>query len=172
MASPYLEALARRVLVFDGALGTEFMARELDDAAFGGAAHHGCHEALVRSSPHLVTRMHEEYLEAGCDVLETDSFTGSRLKLDEFGLGEHTVAINYGAARLAREAADRFATPAWPRFVAGALGPTGMLISSSDPSLSKITFDELAELYREQAVALTEGGVDLLLIETSQDLLE
>jgi 5-methyltetrahydrofolate--homocysteine methyltransferase len=172
MASTYLDALARRVLVFDGALGTEFMAGDLDDAAFGGAAHHGCNEALVLSSPHLVTAVHERYLAAGCDVVETDSFTASRLKLDEYGLGEHTEAINYGAARLAREAADRFATPAWPRFVAGALGPTGMLISSSDPSLSKITFDELAELYREQAVALIAGGVDLLLIETSQDLLE
>ncbi|MGA2395025.1 MAG: methionine synthase [Candidatus Lustribacter sp.] len=172
MTSPYLEALARRVLVFDGALGTEFMARELDEGAFGGAAYHGCHEALVLNSPHLVTAMHEQYLEAGCDVLETDSFTASRLKLDEYGLGAETAAINYGAARLAREAADRFSTPDRPRFVAGALGPTGMLISSSDPSLSKITFDELAELYREQAVSLIDGGVDLLLIETSQDLLE
>jgi 5-methyltetrahydrofolate--homocysteine methyltransferase len=172
MPSPYLEALARRVLIFDGALGTEFMARELDDAAFGGAAYHGCNEALVLSSPQLVARIHESYLAAGCDVIETDSFTASRLKLDEYGLGQHTVAINHGAARIAREMADTFSTPEWPRFVAGALGPTGMLISSSDPSLSKITFDELAELYREQTVALTEGGVDLLLIETSQDLLE
>jgi 5-methyltetrahydrofolate--homocysteine methyltransferase len=172
MDSPYLDALARRVLIFDGALGTEFMARELDDAAFGGAAYHGCNEALVLSSPDLVTRVHESYLAAGSDVLETDSFTASRLKLDEYGLGEKTVDINFTAARLAREAADRYSTPEWPRFVAGALGPTGMLISSSDPSLSKITFDELAELYREQTVALTEGGVDLMLIETSQDLLE
>jgi 5-methyltetrahydrofolate--homocysteine methyltransferase len=172
MASAYLDALARRVLIFDGALGTEFMARELDDAAFGGAAYQGCNEALVLSSPQLVTRIHESYLAAGCDVIETDSFTASRLKLEEYGLGEHTVAINYTAARLAREAADKFSTPELPRFVAGALGPTGMLISSSDPSLSKITFDELAELYREQTVALTEGGADLLLIETSQDLLE
>ena len=152
MASHYLEALAQRVLVFDGAMGTEFMARELDDAAFGGAAYHGCNEALVLNSPHIVTYIHEQYLEAGCDVLETDSFTASRLKLDEYGLGAETPAINFGAARLAREAADRFSTPERPRFVAGALGPTGMLISSSDPALSKITFDELAELYREQAV--------------------
>jgi 5-methyltetrahydrofolate--homocysteine methyltransferase len=172
MATGYLDALARRVLVFDGAMGTELMAHELTDAAFGGAAYHGCNEALVLSSPDVVTRIHESYLAAGCDVLETDSFTASRLKLDEYGLGEHTVEINRTAARLAREAADRFATPEQPRFVAGALGPTGMLISSSDPALSKITFDELAALYQEQAVALIEGGVDLLLIETSQDLLE
>jgi 5-methyltetrahydrofolate--homocysteine methyltransferase len=172
MESHYLDALARRVLVFDGALGTEFMARDLDDAAFGGAAYHGCNEALTISSPALVANVHEAYLAAGCDVVETDSFTASRLKLDEYGLGEKTVEINRAAAQIARAAADAYSTPEWPRFVAGALGPTGMLISSSDPSLSKITFDELAELYREQTVALTEGGVDLLLIETSQDLLE
>src|SRR5471032_1754292 len=106
MESTYLDALARRVLIFDGALGTEFMARELDDAAFGGAAYHGCNEALVLSSPALVTRIHESYLAAGCDVLETDSFTASRLKLDEYGLGERTVEVNMTAARLAREAAD------------------------------------------------------------------
>jgi 5-methyltetrahydrofolate--homocysteine methyltransferase len=172
MTSPYLQALAGRVLIFDGAMGTEMMARDLDDAAYGGAALHGCNEALVLSSPDIVVAVHEAYLAAGCDVVETDSFTASRLKLDEYGIGERTVEINLAAARLARTAADRFSTPEWPRFVAGALGPTGMLISSSDPSLSKITFDELAELYREQSVALIEGGVDLLLIETSQDLLE
>ena len=119
-----------------------------------------------------MTAVHESYLAAGCDVVETDSFTASRLKLDEYGLGEHTEEINYGAARLAREAADRFSTPERPRFVAGSMGPTGMLISSSDPTLSKITFDELAELYGEQAAALVEGGVDLLLLETRQDMLE
>src|SRR5271170_6246282 len=96
-ASPYLEALGRRVLVFDGALGTEFMARELDEEAFGGAAYLGCHEALVLSSPHVVSWMHEQYLEAGSDVIETDSFTASRLKLAEYGLGERTVEINEGA---------------------------------------------------------------------------
>jgi 5-methyltetrahydrofolate--homocysteine methyltransferase len=170
--SPYLAALRRRVLVFDGAMGTELMALELDDAAFGGASHHGCHEALVLSRPDLLDDLHTGYLAAGADVIETDSFTASRLKLDEYGLGAHTDEINRTAARLARAAADRFSTPQQPRFVAGSLGPTGMLISSSDPTLSKTTFDELAELYREQAVALVEGGADLLLIETSQDLLE
>jgi 5-methyltetrahydrofolate--homocysteine methyltransferase len=171
-SAPYLEALARRVLVFDGGLGTEMMALDLTDADFGGAAYHGCNEALVLSRPDLVTRIHERYFAAGADVVETDSFTASRLKLDEYGLGERTIEVNVNAARLARAAADRFSTPERPRFVAGSLGPTGMLISSSDPALSKITFDELADLYQEQATALVEGGVDLLLIETSQDLLE
>jgi 5-methyltetrahydrofolate--homocysteine methyltransferase len=170
--SPYLDALAQRVLIFDGGLGTELMALELGNDAFGGAARHGCNEALVLFSPEVISRVHERYFEAGADVVETDSFTASRLKLDEYGLGDRTVELNVNSARLARAMADRFSTPEWPRFVAGSLGPTGMLISSSDPSLSKITFDELADLYQEQATALVEGGVDLLLIETSQDLLE
>jgi 5-methyltetrahydrofolate--homocysteine methyltransferase len=168
----YLEALLERVLIFDGAMGTELMAQHLTDADFGGAAYAGCNEALVLSRPDAVRLIHEHYLESGADVLETDSFTASRLKLAEYGLGERTAEINRRAAEIAREAADRFSTPEKPRFVAGALGPTGMLISSSDPSLSKITFDELADLYGEQARHLVEGGVDLLLIETAQDLLE
>jgi 5-methyltetrahydrofolate--homocysteine methyltransferase len=168
----YLKALAERVLVFDGAMGTELMALELGADDFGGPRQQGCNEALVRTRPDVVSRIHRAYLEAGADVLETDSFTASRLKLDEFGIGEHTVEINRRAAELARAEADAFARDGRPRFVAGALGPTGMLISSSDPSLSKITFDELAALYGEQSRALVEGGVDLLLLETSQDLLE
>ena len=129
-------------------------------------------DLLNLTRPEVVRDIHGAYLEAGADVLETDSFTASRLKLDEFGIGEHTVEINRRAAELARAEADAFARDGRPRFVAGALGPTGMLISSSDPSLSKITFDELAALYGEQSRALVEGGVDLLLLETSQDLLE
>ncbi len=168
----YLEALGRRVLVFDGAMGTEVMALELDDADFGGPGHRGCNEALVLFRPDVVSAIHARYLEAGADVLETDSFTASRLKLDEYGLGARTIEVNRRAAELARIEADRFATAERPRFVAGSLGPTGMLISSSDPALSQITFDQLADIYGEQARALVGGGVDLLVIETSQDLLE
>ncbi|MBV8355934.1 MAG: homocysteine S-methyltransferase family protein, partial [Candidatus Eremiobacteraeota bacterium] len=171
-SSPYLAELARRVLVYDGAMGTQLMALELDDEAYGGASLHGCHEALVLSRPDVIEAIHVAYLEAGADVLETNSFTASRLKLDEYGLGARTVEINRRAGEIARASADRFSTAERPRFVAGSLGPTGMLISSSDPALSKITFDELADVYGEQARALVEGGVDLLLIETSQDLLE
>ncbi len=153
-------------------MGTQLMALELTAKDFGGERQLGCNEALVLSRPELIRSIHERYLEAGADVVETDSFTASRLKLDEFGIGEHTYAVNYDAARLARAAADAYSTPARPRFVAGSMGPTGMLVSSSDPSLSKITFAELAALYGEQARALVEGGVDLLLLETMQDLLE
>lgn len=171
-SSDYLAALSSRVLLFDGALGTQLMAMNLTDADFGGSAYHGCNEALVLSRPDLIEQLHRSYLAAGADVIETDSFTASRLKLEEYGLGSRTVEINRLAAQIARRAADAFSTPEQPRFVAGALGPTGMLISSSDPTLSRITFDELAELYREQAAILVDAGVDLLLIETSQDILE
>ncbi|HEY8313640.1 MAG TPA: homocysteine S-methyltransferase family protein, partial [Candidatus Baltobacteraceae bacterium] len=168
----YLRLLDERVLVFDGAMGTQLMALELSDDDFGGARYHGCNEALVLTRPAIVQSIHESYLQAGADVVETDTFTASRLKLDEYGLGDRVADVNRDAARLARAACDKYATPGKPRFVAGAMGPTGMLISSSDPSLSKITFDELMDLYGEQARYLLEGGADLLLLETMQDLLE
>ena len=154
-------------------MGTQLMELDLSaDDFFGGLSYRGCNEALVLTRPDVVRAIHESYLAAGADVVETDSFTGTRLKLDEYGLGEKTTEINRGAATLAREACDAFATPERPRFVAGSMGPTGMLISSSDPSLSKITYEQLRDLYAEQARALVEGGVDLLLLETMQDLLE
>src|SRR5580658_8244243 len=172
MVSEYLRLLEERVAIFDGAMGTQLMALELSPEDFGGAALHGCNEAIVLARPDIVRSIHEAYLVAGADVVETDSFTASRLKLDEYGIGERTQEVNFQAAAIARKACDAISTPERPRFVAGSMGPTGMLISSSDPSLSKITFDELADLYGEQARYLVEGGVDLLLIETSQDLLE
>jgi 5-methyltetrahydrofolate--homocysteine methyltransferase len=168
---PYLAALRDRVLVFDGAMGTQIMARELAPEAYGGSAYQGCNEAVVLSRPDVVEHIHTAYLEAGADVLETDTFTASRLKLDEYGLGDRVGEINRAAVAIARSCVDRLGSRL-PRFIAGAMGPTGMLISSSDPALSKITFDELAALYGEQARHLVEGGVDLLLLETSQDLLE
>jgi 5-methyltetrahydrofolate--homocysteine methyltransferase len=170
--SEYLRLLGERVLIFDGAMGTQLMELDLSADDFGGLSYRGCNEALVLTRPDVVRAIHESYLAAGADVVETDSFTGTRLKLDEYGLGEKTTEINRGAATLAREACDAFATPERPRFVAGSMGPTGMLISSSDPSLSKITYEQLRDLYAEQARALVEGGVDLLLLETMQDLLE
>ena len=148
------------------------MAPRAPPDAFGGDRYHGCNEVLVLESPGVVEEIYDAYLAAGADVIETNSFTASRLKLDEYGLGDRVGEVNLAAARIARACADRYSTPERPRFVAGAMGPTGMLISSSDPSLSKITFEQLAALYREQAEYLIEGGVDLLLLETSQDLLE
>jgi len=153
-------------------MGTQLMALELTAADFGGQRQHGCNEALVLARPDIVVGIHQAYLAAGADVVETNSFMGSRLKLDEFGLGDRTVEINRRAAELAREACDAVTTPARPRFVAGSMGPTGMLISSSDPSLSNITYERLRDIYGEQARALVDGGADLLLLETMQDLLE
>ncbi|MBV8374172.1 MAG: homocysteine S-methyltransferase family protein, partial [Candidatus Eremiobacteraeota bacterium] len=170
--SEYLRLLAERVLVFDGAMGTQLMALELSAQDYGGERYHGCNEAVILARPDAIRTIHEAYLEEGADVVETDSFTASRLKLDEYGLGEQTYEINHRAAQIAREAADRFSTRSQPRFVAGSMGPTGMLVSSSDPALSKITYAQLRDIYAEQARALVEGGVDLLLLETMQDLLE
>jgi 5-methyltetrahydrofolate--homocysteine methyltransferase len=168
----YLEEVCRRVLVYDGAMGTTIQRLNLVAADYGGEQYDGCPEILAVTRPDVIGSIHEAYLEAGCDVLETDTFTGTRLKLDDYQLGTRTHEINRAAAALARAAADRFSTPEQPRFVAGSMGPTGMLPSSDDPALSNITYQQLAEIYREQAVALMEGGVDLLLIETSQDILE
>ncbi|TAM61762.1 methionine synthase [bacterium] len=173
MNRSYLGALRERVVVFDGAMGTQLMDRNLSAQDFGGERYLGCNEALVLSCPGAIEEIHRAYLEAGADAVETDSFTASRLKLDEYGLGEHTLEVNRGAARIARSVCDEFeARDGRPRFVAGSLGPTGFLVSSSDPALSKITYDQLRDVYGEQARALVEGGADLLLIETSQDLLE
>ncbi len=170
--SRYLTEIRTRVVVFDGAMGTQIQNLDLAPADYGGERLDGCPEILAVSRPDAIREIHRAYLAAGADVLETDTFTGSRLKLDDYALGERTHEINVAAARLARAAADEFSTPERPRFVAGSMGPTGMLPSSDDPALSNITYQQLAEFYREQAAALIEGGVDLLLIETSNDILE
>ena len=170
--SNYLDALAQRVLIFDGAMGTNVQNYQLTAQDFGGQATEGCNEYLVLTKPSVIEEIHSGFLEAGCDVIETDSFTASRIKLDEYGVGNLTREVNLTAAQLARGLADRYSTPAQPRFVAGSIGPTGMLPSSNDPMLGNITYQQLAEIFREQAAALLEGGVDLFLIETSQDILE
>ncbi|HZU67966.1 MAG TPA: methionine synthase [Ktedonobacteraceae bacterium] len=170
--SRFLQALAQRVLIYDGAMGTNIQRYQLTAEDYGGQATEGCNEYLVLAKPSVIEEIHTGFLEAGCDVLETDSFTGSRLKLDEYGLGALTHEINLTAAKLARRLVDAYSTPEQPRFVAGSIGPTGMLPSSNDPLLSNITYQQLVEIFREQAAALLEGGVDVLLIETSQDMLE
>src|SRR5579864_7072843 len=170
--SLFLDALAQRVLIFDGAMGTNIQRYQLTAQDYGGQATEGCNEYLVLTKPSVIEEIQAGFLEVGCDVLETDSFTASRLKLDEYGIRHLTHEINFQAAQLARRLADRYSTPEQPRFVAGSVGPTGMLPSSDDPLLSNITYQQLAEIFREQAVSLLQGGIDLLLIETSQDLLE
>jgi 5-methyltetrahydrofolate--homocysteine methyltransferase len=170
--SRFLDTLAQRILIYDGATGTNIQRYKLTAEDYGGQATEGCNEYLVLTKPSVIEEIHAGFLEVGCDVLETDSFTASRLKLDEYGLGHLTHEINSTAAQIARRLADRYSTPDHPRFVAGSIGPTGMLPSSNDPLLSNITYQQLVEIFREQAVSLLKGGVDVLLIETSQDILE
>jgi 5-methyltetrahydrofolate--homocysteine methyltransferase len=151
-------------------MGTSVQRYDLSAADFGGKE--GCNDYLVLTKPSVIEEIHSSFLEAGADVLETCTFGSNRLKLDEYGIGSLTYDVNFAAAQLARKVAARYSTPEKPRFVAGSMGPTGMLPSSEDPALSKITFDQLSELFYEQAKALTEGGCDALLVETGQDILE
>jgi 5-methyltetrahydrofolate--homocysteine methyltransferase len=161
----FLSELKRRVLVYDGALGTNLQKLDLTAADFWGKE--GCNELLVLSRPDVIRGLHASFLEAGCDVIESDSFGSTTIVLTEYGLQDRTRELNLAAARLAREVADAYSTPEKPRFVAGSMGPTTKL-----PSLGHIGYDAMAAAYREQAEALIEGGVDVLLIETCQDLLQ
>ncbi|MFN8580265.1 MAG: methionine synthase [Gemmatimonadaceae bacterium] len=172
LRSAYLDAVSRGVLIYDGAMGTSLQTRALTADDFGGAAYVGCNDYLVLTRPDVVLAVHESFLAVGCDVVETCTFQSTPRRLAEWGLLDRVREINVTAARLARAAADAYATPERPRFVAGSIGPTGMLPSSSDPTLSNVTFDALADDYYAQAKYLIEGGVDVLLVETAQDILE
>ena len=147
----FLEALSRRVLVFDGAMGTALHSLEPTVADFGGTALEGWMDGLVLHAPHLVETVHRSFLEVGCDVVETATFQATRLRLAEWGQADRTLELNRTAAALARRLCDEYSTAEQPRFVAGSIGPTGFLPSSSDPALSKITFAELVEAFAEQA---------------------
>ena len=170
--SRYLRALDERVLVFDGAMGTSIQARALSAADFGGEALEGCNDHLVLSRPDVIEEIHASFLEVGCDVVETDTFRANALTLREYGIEDRAVEMNRAAAELARGVVDDFSSPDHPRFVAGSIGPSGFLPSTNDPSLGSMTYRELVETFEEQARGLVEGGVDVLLIETSQDMLE
>src|SRR5512133_3694035 len=147
----YLLAVRERVVVFDGGMGATLEQFDLTSDDYGGLEGK-CHEALVLNRPDVIEGVHTSMLDAGAEVLETDTFQGSRLKLDEWGLGEHTLEINRKAAAIARKAAGD------DRFVAGSIGPTGFLPASDDPTLGDITFRKLAEVFSEQAQGLIEGG--------------
>src|ERR671932_285762 len=161
----FVEAINSRVVVFDGGMGATLEMFDLTSEDYGGLQGK-CHEALVLHRPDVIQGVHESMLEAGAEVVETDTFQASRLKLDEWGLGEHTLEINTKAAEIARKAAGE------QRFVAGSIGPTGMLPASDDPTLGAISFQELVEVFTEQATGLVNGGADLIIIETAQDILE
>jgi 5-methyltetrahydrofolate--homocysteine methyltransferase len=161
------ELFAERILVLDGAFGTFILDHHLSAADYGGASLEGCNENVVRTRPDLIREMHAGFLEAGADLIETASFGSTRVVLAEYGLEAHTLELNRMAATIAREEAERYSTRAKPRFVVGSMGPTTKSISVT----GGISFDALAEAYREQALGLIEGGVDVLLIETVQDTL-
>ena len=169
----FLDALQERVLIYDGAMGTSLQKQDLGAKEFGGERTVGCNDYLVISYPQAVEAVHRSFLEVGVDVIETCTFRSNRLTLGEYGLQALTLEINREAAALARRLADEYSQKTGqPRFVSGSMGPSGKLPSMDDPELSNISFEEIVDVFREQARGLIEGGVDLLLIETSQDILE
>src|SRR3954454_16904392 len=165
--SAFLDALTERVLVFDGAFGTWVQEQDLGPDDFGGPTLEGCNERLVLTRPDLIKQMHAEYFEAGVDAVETATFGAFSLVLNEYGIGHETYAINEAAVRLAKEVASDFSTPERPRFVIGSIGPRTRL-----PSLGHIAFAELRDDYEAMIAGQLAAGVDVLLVETVQDLLQ
>lgn len=163
----YLHAEPRRVIVFDGAMGTNLQAQNLTAEDFGGKEYEGCNEYLVISKPEAVAKVHRDFLAAGADVIETNTFGSSSIVLGEYNLGDRAYEISKKAAELAKSVAAEFSTPEKPRFVAGSMGPGTKL-----PTLGHIDYDTLYNAFREQAAGLFDGGVDLFIIETCQDVLQ
>ena len=163
--SGFLNSLRERVIIYDGAMGTSIQTRQPSPDDFWGKE--GCNELLVLSRPDIVKDIHDSFFRTGCDVVETNTFGATSIVLAEYNLEAQVGKINLEAARLAREVAQAHSTPQRPRFVAGSIGPTTKL-----PSLGHISYDDMAAAYLEQASALIAGGVDVLLIETCQDILQ
>ncbi len=170
MKSTFLERLnspERPVIVFDGAMGTSLQTQNLTASDFGGEKYEGCNEYLVHSKPEAVEKVHRGFLEVGADVIETDTFGGTSIVLAEYDLADKAYYLNKTAAEIAKRVAAEYSTPEKPRFVAGSMGPGTKL-----PTLGHIDFDTLKTAYIEQAEALYDGGADLLLVETCQDVLQ
>jgi 5-methyltetrahydrofolate--homocysteine methyltransferase len=166
---PFLEALDKRILLFDGAMGTEIQKFNPKPEDFPDSKD-GFNDGLVLTRPEWIKKIHRSYLQAGADCIETNSFGSNKLKLDEYGYGEKTVEFNKKIATLAVKVASEFSDK--PRYVIGSMGPTGYLPSSNDPDLGQKPLNEISEAFELQAEGLILGGVDALLIETSQDILE
>jgi 5-methyltetrahydrofolate--homocysteine methyltransferase len=170
MNSPFLDYLngpKHPVLVFDGAMGTSLQSQNLTPEDFGGAEYEGCNEYLVHTKPSAVAKVHEAFLAVGADVIETDTFGGTSIVLAEYDLADQAYYLNKTAAELAKACANKYSTPEKPRFVAGSMGPGTKL-----PTLGHIDFDTLKNAYVEQVEGLYDGGADLLLVETCQDVLQ
>ncbi len=163
----YLNRDEKPLIIFDGGTGTSFQNLNLTADDFGGKELEGCNENLVLSSPEVVEKVHKSFLEAGCHVIETNTFGASSIVLDEYDIADKAYEINKNAAFIAKKAAANYSSVDKPRFVAGSIGPTTKL-----PTLGHIDFDELKQSYKEQIYGLIDGGVDLLLIETCQDVLQ
>ena len=159
------DTLATRILVLDGAMGTMLQARNLTAQDFGGAALEGCNEYLVKTRPDVIESIHRAYFAAGADMVETNSFGGTALVLAEYNVEAEAYDLNVRAAQLARKAADEIWTGSKPRFVAGSIGPTTKAITVT----GGVTFPDLIRNFHDQAKALADGGVDVFLVETSQD---
>lgn len=148
------QQLANRILILDGAMGTMIQQQHLTAADFGGEAYEGCNEYLNLTAPDLIRSIHEAYLEAGADIIETNTFGATSIVLNEYGLGHLAEKINIEAARIAKQAAGKFSTPGRPRFVAGSMGPTTKTLSVTGGT----TFGALKTAYQEQACGLIKGG--------------
>ncbi|MBX9973911.1 methionine synthase [Cytobacillus firmus] len=161
------EQLKKKILIMDGAMGTMLQRANLTAGDFGGEEYEGCNENLNITAPSVIEHIHLEYLKAGADIIETNTFGATSIVLADYDLEEKAYELNKIAVEIAREAADRISTPEWPRYVAGAMGPTTKTLSVTGGS----TFEEMIAAYEEQARGLIDGGADLLLLETSQDML-
>ncbi|MFB3161311.1 methionine synthase [Neobacillus sp. 179-J 1A1 HS] len=165
--APFNEQLHKRILVMDGAMGTMLQQENLTADDFGGEQYDGCNEYLNLTAPNVIAKIHREYLEAGADIIETNTFGATSIVLDEYNLGFRAYELNKVAAQIAKKEADKISTAEWPRYVAGSMGPTTKTLSVTGGT----TFEALSASYEEQAIGLIDGGVDLLLLETSQDML-
>ena len=164
--SSYLQALRERVVIFDGAMGTNLQLLGLEPEDFGGPDLEGCNEFLDETRPDLVAEVHRSFYEVGCDVVETDTFGSTSVVLAEYGLADRARELTRMATELACSVRDEFSTPERPRWVAGSMGP-----GTKFPTLGQISYAEFRDAYEEQALGLLEGGADFLLIETQFDLL-
>ncbi len=166
---PFSDAIKKRILLFDGAMGTEIQKFNPKPEDFPDNKD-GFNDGLVLTHPEWIKQIHKSYLDAGADCIETNSFGSNKLKLDEYGFGDQTVDFNKKIAQLAVDVCSQYSDK--PRYVVGSMGPTGFLPSSNDPDLGQKPLDEIRNAFELQAEGLILGGVDALLIETSQDILE
>ena len=166
---PFLDAMKNRILLFDGAMGTEIQRHNPQPEDFPNNQD-GFNDGLVITHPEWIKQIHRNYLDAGSDCIETNSFGSNKIKLAEYGFGDQTVEFNKNIATLASEVCKEYSDK--PRYVIGSMGPTGYIPSSNDPDLGQIPLDEIREAFELQVEGLILGGVDALLIETSQDILE